>query len=121
MKQQPQRMTLEATAKVKEEIERLLKAGFIKIAKYVEWLSNIVPIVKQNGKLRLCIDNRNLNSATLKDEYYVPVVDLLVDRSASHTILSMMDGHSRYNQICITEDDIYKIACRCHLPEGYGY
>ena len=38
----------------------------------------------------------------------MPVINLLVDRSAGHTIISMMDGHSGYNQICIAEDDIIK-------------
>ena len=113
VKQQPRRMTLEATIKVKEEIKRLLKVGFIRIARYVEWLSNIVPIIKKNGKLRVCIDYRNLNSATPKDECHIPVVDLLVDRSAGHSIMSMMDGHSGYNHICISKEDIHKITFRC--------
>ena len=54
-------------------------------------------MIKKNGKLRLCIDYRNSNSATLKDEYPIPVVDLLVDRSAGYTLMSKMDGHSGYN------------------------
>ena len=53
--------------------------------------------MKKNGKLKVCIDFRDLNTATLKNEYPMPVVDLLVDRSAGHVIMSMMDGHSSYN------------------------
>ena len=53
-----------------------------------------MPIVKKIGKMRVCIDFRNLNLATPKDEYPMPIVDLLVDSSAWHQILSMMDGHS---------------------------
>ncbi|MGV7716419.1 hypothetical protein PJL11_28615, partial [Mycobacterium kansasii] len=51
-------------------------------------------------------DFRNLNLTTPKDEYPMPIVDLLVDSSAGHMILSMMDGHSGYNQICIAEEDV---------------
>ena len=98
--------------KVKEEILRLLKAGFIRTARYVEWLSSIVPVVKKNGKMRVCIDFRNLNLVTPKDEYPMPIVDLLVDNSAGHQILSMMDGHSGYNQICIVEEDVHKPSFR---------
>ena len=100
-KQKPRRMGSEVIQKVKEEILRLLKAGFIRTAKYVEWRSNIVPVVKKNGKMKVCINFKNLNLATPKDEYPMPIVDLLVDSSAGHQILSMMDGHSGYNQICI--------------------
>ncbi|KAM2274753.1 hypothetical protein ACFX1S_044517 [Malus domestica] len=44
VKQAPRMMSKEIEEKVKEEIERLVKAGFIIPAKYVEWLANIVPV-----------------------------------------------------------------------------
>ncbi|GKV47379.1 hypothetical protein SLEP1_g54284 [Rubroshorea leprosula] len=112
-KRPPRRMSPEVTLKVKEEIERLLKVGFIRTSRYVEWLSNVVPVVKKNGKLRICVDFRNLNLATPKDEYPMPIADLLVDGAARHRILSFMDGHSGYNQIFIAEEDIPKTAFRC--------
>ena len=46
MKQAPRKMSKEIEEKVKEEIERLVKAGFIRLAKYVEWVANIVPVLK---------------------------------------------------------------------------
>ncbi|GKV15581.1 hypothetical protein SLEP1_g26361 [Rubroshorea leprosula] len=112
-KQPPRRMSPEVTLKVKEEIEQLLKVGFIRTSRYMEWLSNVVPVVKKNGNLRICVDFRNLNLATPKDEYPMPVADLLVDGVARHRILSFMDGHSGYNQIFIAEEDIPKTAFRC--------
>lgn len=63
-KQPMRRMSPEVIDKVKIEIERLLEAGFIRTAsRYVKWLSNIVPVIKKNGKckLRVSIDFRNLN------------------------------------------------------------
>ena len=54
--------------RIKEEINRLLEARFIRSCRYVEWISNIVPVEKKDsGKIRVCIDFRNLNKATLKD------------------------------------------------------
>ncbi len=82
------------TLKIKEEIERLVGAGLIRPARYVEWLSNIVPAIKKNGKLRICIDFRNINMATPKDEYPMPIADLLVDGVSGYKVLSFMDGHS---------------------------
>ena len=106
-------MSPEVVQKVKEEIVTLLKVGFIRIARYVEWLSNIVLVVKKNGQLRVCIDFRNLNLETPKDEFLMPIVDLLVGSLARHMILSMIDGYSGYNQICIADDDVHKTAFRC--------
>jgi len=40
---------------------------------YVDWLANIVPVVNKNGTLRVCIDFKDLNQATPKDEYLMPV------------------------------------------------
>ncbi|GKU97768.1 hypothetical protein SLEP1_g10860 [Rubroshorea leprosula] len=112
-KQPPRRMSAEATLKVKEEIERLVNAGFIRTCRYAEWLSNVMHVLKKNGKLRVCVDFRNLNLATPKDEYPMPIADLLVDGVALHKILSFMDGHSGYNQIFITDADVPKTAFRC--------
>jgi len=44
----------------------LLKCGFIRTARYVDWLANIAPVVKKNGTLRVCIDFRKLKK--LKEE-----------------------------------------------------
>ena len=111
--QAPRRMAPDIILKVKEEIERLVAANFIRHARYVEWLSNIVLVMKKNGKLRICVDFRNLNNATPKDEYPMPMADLHVDGVAGYQILSMMAGHSGYNQIFIAKEDVHKTAFRC--------
>lgn len=49
---------------INDEIVRLLNADFIWTAWYVEWLANIVPILKKSSAFWICIDFRNLNLAT---------------------------------------------------------
>ena len=71
MKQTPIRFAPQIQSKIKEEFERLLKSGFIRTARYVDWLANIVLVVKKNGTLRVCIDFRDLNLPTPKDEYSI--------------------------------------------------
>jgi hypothetical protein len=100
-------------AKIKAEIERLLKSKFIQTEKYVEWLANIVQVIKKNGSLRVCIDFRDLNVATSKDEYAMPVAEMLVDSAAGFEYLSMLDGYSGYNQIFIANEDVPKTSFRC--------
>ncbi|XP_073049441.1 uncharacterized protein [Primulina eburnea] len=112
--QQPSlRMSKQVELKVKEEVEKLLKSKFIKPIRYTEWLSNIVPVMKKNGKVRICIDFRDLNCATSKDVYVMPIPDMLIDSVARHELLSFMDGFSGYNQIKIAETDTHKTAFRC--------
>ena len=58
-------------------------------------------MMKKNEKLRVCVNFRDLNDATHKDMYVMPIIDLLVDSTANNELLSFMDGFSRYNHIFI--------------------
>jgi len=98
---------------IKAEISKLIEAKFIRQCRYAEWISNVVLVYKKNGKLRVCIDFRNLNKATSMDGYPMSVADLLVDAAARHRIISFMDGDAGYNQIFMAEEDIPKTAFRC--------
>ncbi|XP_073121324.1 uncharacterized protein [Henckelia pumila] len=72
----------------------------------------------KNGKLRVCIDFRDLNRATPKYVYVMPITDMLIDSVANNKLLSFMDGYSWYNQIKIDEIDTSKTAFRC--PRAIG-
>ena len=138
--QPPKIMSKEVEPKVKKEIEKFLKAKFIIPTRYVQWLENIVLVMKKNEKLRVCVDFRDLNAATPKDMYVMPIANMLVDATANNELLPFMDDFSRYNQILIVVDDISKTAficfgslgtfewlvmpfgfeeCLCNLPKGY--
>ena len=97
VKQTLRRFASAIMSKIKEEVERILKSIFIRTARYVDWLANIVSVIKKNGKLRVCIDFRDLYAATPKDEYAMPVAEMLVDSAASFEYLSMLNGYSGYN------------------------
>ncbi|XP_057432109.1 uncharacterized protein LOC130724857 [Lotus japonicus] len=118
VKQLPRRFHPDVLVKIKEEIERLLWCKFIRTARYVDWLANVVPVIKKNGKMRVCIDFRDLNAATPKDEYHMPIAEMMVDSVAGHEYLSLLDGYSGYNQILIAKEDVSKTAFRC--PCAFG-
>lgn len=113
IQQAPRRMNADIMASVKEEVEKMHKSEIIRVAKYNEWLSNIVPVCKKNGKIWVCVDYRDLNNATPKDVYPMPVADLLVDAVARHEMLSFMDGTAGYHQIPVAEANRHKTAFRC--------
>ena len=91
--------------KVKQEVTKLLEAGFIRVANYPEWVANIVPVPKKGGKIRICIDYHDLNKASPKDDFPILHIDTVVDSAARHMRLSLVDGYSGYNQIMMDEDD----------------
>ena len=71
-------------------------------------MANVVPIPKKDGKVRICVDLKDLNKANPKDEFSLPHIDLLVNRTAGHSMWSFMDGFSGYNPILVAIKDMEK-------------
>ena len=64
---------------IKEEVQKLTVAKFIREVYYPDWLANVVMVEKANGKRRMCVDFTNLNKACPKDSYPLSHIDQLVD------------------------------------------
>uniref|UniRef100_A0A2N9HFP0 Uncharacterized protein n=1 Tax=Fagus sylvatica TaxID=28930 RepID=A0A2N9HFP0_FAGSY len=114
VKQALRRMKPEVILKIKEEVEKQLKAGFLSTVTYSDWVANIVPVPKKDGKVRMCVDYRDLNRASPKDNFPLPHIDTLVDNTATNAVFSFMDGFSGYNQIKMAEEDKSKTAFVTH-------
>ena len=59
------------------EFDKLIEAGFIREVKYLTWIENIVPIKKKNGHIRGCVDFRDLNNVCPKDDFSLPIIELI--------------------------------------------
>ncbi|XP_074278402.1 uncharacterized protein LOC141601993 [Silene latifolia] len=91
-KKQPQRrFRPELVPEIEKEVNKLIDAGFIREVKYSTWIANIVPVKKKNGQLRICVDFRDLNDACPKDDFPLPVTELMIDATTGHEALSFID------------------------------
>ena len=90
---------------INEEVGKLLQACAIREVECPEWLANVVLVKKANGKWRLCIDFIDVNQACPKGSFPLPRIDLIVDATAGHELLSFMDAFSGYNKISMDPDD----------------
>ena len=61
---------------------------------------------KDSGKIRVYIDFRDLNRATPKEEYPMPIADMLINDASGHRVISFLDGNAGYNQIFMVEEDV---------------
>ncbi|XP_070049181.1 uncharacterized protein [Nicotiana tomentosiformis] len=84
--------------------------------KYPTWVSSIVPVRKKNGQIRVCVDFRDLNNACPKDEFLLPIPELMIDATTGYEAMSFMDGSSGYNQIRMAPKDKELTAFR--TPKG---
>ena len=110
VKQKLRRLHPRWSLQVKEEIQKQLHVGFLLVVEYPEWLANVVPVPKKDGKVRVCVDFRDLNKASPKDDFPLPHIDMLVDSTAGHPMLSFMDGFFGYNQILMAPEDVEKTS-----------
>ena len=67
-------------------------------------------VPKKDGKVQICIDYRDLNRVSPKDNFPLPHIDTLVDNTDNHYLFSFMDGFSGYNQIRMALEDMEKIT-----------
>src|SRR4051812_47632347 len=90
---------------IEAEVKKLINSGFIREEQHPDWVANIVPVAKKTGKIRICIDFRNLNDACPKDEFPLPITDVMIDNTWGFERMSFMDGFSGYNQITMFPAD----------------
>ena len=109
-KQRPYTYNDNFANKIKEEINKLLEAEFIYEIEHTEWVSPIVVVPKKNGKLRVCINLKKVNAATVRDHYPLPITDHVLERVAGKSAYSFLDGFFGYNQVSINEKDQHKTA-----------
>jgi ribonuclease HI len=95
---------------MEREVKKLLDAQIIVPLRYSSWVANLVPVRKKSGEIRLCVDFRNLNRSSRKDNYPLPNMEHILQRVTGAARISMIDGFSGYNQISVMPEDREKTA-----------
>jgi hypothetical protein len=109
-----------------EKLNNLLDAEMIFQVRQSTWVAILVPVRKKSGEIRLCVDFRNVNRESKKDNYPVPPMEKLLQTMSGANIFSMLDDFLGYNQVLVSEEDHLKITFRTnwgtfaykHMPFG---
>lgn len=88
-----------------QEVKKLLSAKIIFPVRHSTWVTNLVPVRKKSGEIRLCVDFRNLNQASEKDNYPLPSLDEVLQIVNGSQMMSFLDGYSGYNQVLVEPED----------------
>ncbi|CAM8996545.1 unnamed protein product [Rhodiola kirilowii] len=114
-KQSQRRFRPELVPEIEKEVNKLIDTDFIREVEYPTWIANLVPVRKKNGQLRVCVDFRDLNEACPKDDFPLPVTELMIDATTGHEDLSFMDCMAGYKIHMAPED---QDATAFQTPKG---
>ncbi|GKE70993.1 putative reverse transcriptase domain-containing protein [Tanacetum coccineum] len=91
--------------------QELSDKGFIRPSSS-PWEASVLFVKKKDGSFRMCIDYRELNNLTMKNQYPLPRIDDLFDQLQGSRVYSKIDLRSGYHQLRFQEEDIPKTAFR---------
>ncbi|KAJ9514950.1 hypothetical protein QJQ45_002759 [Haematococcus lacustris] len=110
------RMSKPEQDELRKQITDLLAKGLIEPSSS-PYVAPVLFVQKKSGELRMCIDYRQLNKITIRDQYPLPRIDDLFDQLSGKTVFSSLDLQAGYHQIRIPAEDVPKTAFR--TPMGH--
>ena len=96
--QRPYRIPEKMKEGVRKEIEDMLEGGIIEESESA-WSFPIVPVLKPNGAVRVCVDYRKLNACTPQTQCYIPTLDDILDDVGQAKVLSKLDLTKGFYQV----------------------
>ena len=86
----------------KAELDRLVNEGIItELKEHTEWINSIVPVMKSNSSLRLCLDPKDLNKAIKRNKWYSRIIDDILPELAKSKYKTLKDATSGYWHIVL--------------------
>lgn len=102
------RIPIPLESKVTEKLQELVAADIIEVVNgHAEWVSPIVPVLKGNGEVRICLDMRRANEAIMRENHPLPTMDTLLPHFRKANIFSRLDIKNAFHQIEISESSRY--------------
>ena len=101
--------------KVEEELDRLERAKIIEPVRYSKWAAPVVPVIKNDGSIRLCGDYRTtVNQAAKLDPYPLPKIEDLFASLAGGRVFSKLDLSHAYLQVMLDEESRDLVTVNTH-------
>ncbi|XP_038063014.1 uncharacterized protein K02A2.6-like [Patiria miniata] len=104
MQQKLRKLPFSVRDEVANELKRLEDADIIERIDASEWVSPLVVAYKKSGKVRLCVDLREVNKAVIVDKYPLPNIQELLGELHGASVFSSLDMNSAYHQLLLHED-----------------
>jgi hypothetical protein len=105
-------------AAIEATILQLLQLGLIEESAH-PFSAPVLLVEKKDGTLRMVVDYRRLNAATIKNNAPLPRLDETLDELAGAKYFTSLDLHSGYHQLRIADEDVPKTSFKTHMGQFY--
>ena len=100
----PRRVKLPLLPKLRNELERMQKMGIIQeVVEPTDWIAPMVPVLKKNGQIRVCIDFSELNKSIRRERFQIPVAEEIFAKMHGSKCFTTLDAESGFWQIPLNE------------------
>lgn len=100
----PRRVPHSLRDKLQEELHTMEKAGVIaRVTDPTDWVNSLVVVEKPNGKIRVCLDPKDLNEAVKRPHYNMPTLEDALAKISGAKYFSKLDAKSGYWQMKLSE------------------
>lgn len=99
------RVPIPLEIKINKKIDELVKMDIIEpVDKPSSWVSPMVPILKPDGDIRICLDMRIANTAIIRENHPLPTMEHLLPKFGKATFFSKLDIKNAFHQVEISEN-----------------
>ena len=100
----PRRTPVMLRADIINKIKELETAGVVsRVDEPTDWISSLVAFRKPNGKIRPCLDPKDLNRAIVRNHYPIPTLDDVLPKLTKAKCFSLLDAKDGFLQVKLAE------------------
>ena len=104
----PRKVPVPLRDTLKSELDNMVKNGILaKVTEPTSWVSSLVIVKKPNGKIRVCLDPRDLNRAIKRSHYPLPTIEEVATRLSGAKVFSVLDAKCGFWQVKLDEKSSY--------------
>jgi len=114
----PRRIPYTVRDKLKSTLIKMVRDGIItKVENPQGWISNLVIVEKTDGKIRLCLDPRDLNKVIKRPkDVLIPTINELTEKLANKRYFTVLDLKNGFWHVKL--DDKSSELCTFSTPFG---
>jgi len=117
VKHAPRRGQVALRAKIKETLDELHSSGVIvPVTKPTPWISSMLAVPKKNGKIRICLDPKDLNKAVVHENYPMPTIEDIATHLHGAKVFTVLDAKNGFWHVKLNEESSY--LTMFHTPFG---